>query len=218
MGMTAENHTGPVPTQGMSARSLAGLGTALAGILAFMGIITGEVLYPNYSTRQDISDLGSTRPPNPVIHEPAATIFNSTMVISGLCLLVAAYFAYRAIGRADFPVLLGVFGLGALGVGLFPGNVTPWHGLAALLTFFAGGLTAIYSVRIVDRPFAVLCGLLGGISLTILVSLIALGIAGVPHPLDFLGSGGVERWVAYPLLLWAVVFGGYLLGVDSTVG
>jgi hypothetical membrane protein len=48
----------------------------LAGFVGFMGIITAEVLYPDYSTRQDISDLGSTRPPDPIIHEPSATIFN----------------------------------------------------------------------------------------------------------------------------------------------
>jgi hypothetical protein len=28
----------------------------------------------------------------------------------------------------------------------------------------------------------------------------------------FLGAGVAERWVAYPIVLWLVVFGGYLIG------
>jgi len=27
-----------------------------------------------------------------------------------------------------------------------------------------------------------------------------------------LGLGGLERWIAYPIILWLTVFGGYLLG------
>lgn len=197
------------------AQSIAGTSLVLAGAIAFLGIVTAEVLYPGYSTRQDISDLGSTRPPNPVSYEPAATIFNSAMLVSGLLLLVAAYFAYRALQRRDLPVLLGLFGLGTFGVGLFPGNVVPWHGLAAMLTFVTGGLTALVSARAVDRPFSLLCGLLGAVSLLFLVSAVGFGIAGQPHPLAALGSGGIERWVVYPLLLWALAFGGYLLGEES---
>jgi hypothetical membrane protein len=53
---------------GLTTASVAGTVLSLAGLVAFMGIITAEVLSPDYSTRQDISDLGSTRPPDPVIH------------------------------------------------------------------------------------------------------------------------------------------------------
>jgi hypothetical protein len=28
-----------------------------------------------------------------------------------------------------------------------------------------------------------------------------------------LGEGGIERWIAYPTVLWLVAFGGYLLAV-----
>lgn len=185
----------------------------LSGFIALMGIITAEVLYPNYSTRQDISDLGSTRPPNPVIHEPSATIFNGTMLVTGALVLVAALFVYRATNRRGFPVVLAIFGFGAFGVGVFPGNATPWHGLFALLTFFSGGLAVVLSSRVVSRPFSVLCGLFGGISLLFLVSVFFYGLViGGPHPLESLGGGGIERWVVYPLVLWTLAFGGYLLG------
>lgn len=192
-----------------SSRSIAGVATFIAGCIAFMGIITAEVLYPGYSTRQDISDLGSTIPPNPVIHQPSATIFNSTMLVTGALLLVAATLLYRSMGRRFFTVLFVVFGIGIFGVGVFPGNVVPWHGLFALLTFTSGGLTVVSSSRVVSRPFNYLCLIFGVISLLTLASVFILQGA---NPLNPLGSGGVERWVAYPLLLWVVGFGGYLLG------
>ncbi|MFC6974282.1 DUF998 domain-containing protein [Halomicroarcula sp. GCM10025709] len=193
--------------------SVAGFSLVLAGFVGFMGIITAEVLYPDYSTRQEISDLGSTVPPNPIMHEPSATIFNSTMLATGALVLVAAYFVARTADRRGFPVALAVFGAGAFGVGVFPGNVTPWHGLFALLTFFSGGVTAVLSARVADRPFSFLCGLFGAISLTVLVSVFVYGLfLGGPSPLAPLGAGGIERWVAYPIVLWVLAFGGYLLG------
>lgn len=205
---------------GLSNLSIAGFSLTLAGFLGFMGIITAEVLYPNYSTRQDISDLGSTRPPNPVIHEPSATIFNTTMLVTGLLVLVSAFLLYRTADRRGFSVALAVFGFAAFGVGVFPGNMAPWHGLFALLTFFAGGITVVLSSRVVSRPFSLLCGLFGGISLLVLVSVFFFGLViRGPHPLELLGGGGIERWVVYPLILWLPAFGGYLLaGADEETG
>ena len=202
---------------GLSNRSMAGFGLSVSGFIGFMGIITAEVLYPNYSTRQDISDLGSTRPPDPVIHEPSATIFNSTMLLTGAIVVLSAYLLYQAMHRRGFPVALAVFGFGAFGVGVFPGDVTPWHGLFALLTFFMGGITVLLSTRVVSRPFSFLCGLFGGVSFLTLVSVFFFGlVVRGPHPLEFLGAGGIERWVVYPLVLWLLTFGGYLLGNLST--
>lgn len=210
----SDSHSGGISARlGYSDSSIAGFNMVLAGFIAFMGIITAEVLYPNYSTRQEISDLGSTVPPNPIIHQPSATIFNSTMLITGALVLVSAYFVYRALDRRGFPLALAIFGFGAFAVGVFPGNVTPWHGLFALLTFFSGGVTVVLSSRVISRPFSFLCGLFGGISLLVLISVFFYGlVVGGPSPLEFLGSGGIERWVAYPLILWLLAFGGYLLG------
>ena len=33
----------------------------------------------------------------------------------------------------------------------------------------------------------------------------------------WLGPGGIERWVSYPVILWQVAFGAYLLGSGGTV-
>jgi len=210
--MSESTDTGLAARLGYSEGSAAGFSMVLAGFVAFMGIITAEVLYPNYSTRQDISDLGSTRPPNPIIHEPSATIFNSTMLVTGALVVAAAALLYRGRQRRRFALALAVFGTCVFGVGVFPGNVTPWHGLFALLTFFTGGITVVLSSRVVTRPFSFLCGLLGGISLLVLVSVFFYGlVVGAPSPLAPLGAGGIERWVVYPVLVWVPAFGGYLL-------
>ncbi len=64
----------------------AGVLLLLAGFIAFMGIITAEALYPEgYSTSKNaISDLGATEPPDSVIEKPSATVFNVAMIVTGL--------------------------------------------------------------------------------------------------------------------------------------
>jgi hypothetical membrane protein len=186
-------------------QAVAGLLLFVAGVVALMGIITAEAYYPTiYSTAtNEISDLGSTRPPNPVIYQPSATIFNVTMIVVGLLVLTAVNCLRIVKTRKLFIVPLALFGLGILGVGLFPGNTTP-HPYFALLTFTAGGISAILSAKIVTGPFKYASIALGA------VALVALFFAGVfiPH----LGDGGTERWIAYPITMWLTGLGGYYLG------
>ncbi len=188
---------------------VAGIFLFLVGGIALMGIITAEVLYPDYSTQQEISDLGASRPPDSVIHEPSSTIFNVTMLICGALVLAATFLIYRIYEDKIFTTFLGSFGLGIFGVGVFPGNITPWHMIFAMLTFVSGGFVPIFSTRVVKAPFKYLSLIYGVISLGFLFSTVFLGDA---NPLNFLEFGGIERWVVYPLLLWITGFGGYLLG------
>lgn len=207
----------PVGTRGRRTAAWSGPAVAgtlffLAGFLALLGIITAEVLYPGYSTLQEISDLGASRPPDSVIEQPSATIFNATMLVTGALILSGTGLLARRVGRRGLTVALALFGIGILGVGFFPGNRVPWHGLFALLTFVSGGVSALASIRFLSGPFRYLSGLAGAIALLALASAILLGDA---NPLLFLGLGGVERWVVYPILLWLTGFGGYLLGAGT---
>ncbi len=189
--------------------AIAGIFLFLVGGIALMGFITAEVLYPGYTTEQEISDLGASRPPDSVIHEPSATIFNTTMMICGALMLISTFFVYRIYEDKVFTGFLGLFGLGIFGVGVFPGNITPWHGLFAMVTFVSGGIVLLLSGRVVRKPFKYLGLLYGTISLGFLLSVIFLGDS---NPLGFLELGGIERWVVYPIILWMTGFGGYLLG------
>ena len=206
---------GPSARRGRSvgrgrAVSFAGALLFCAGIVSFMGIITAEALYPaGYSTGQnEISDLGATRQPNSVIHQPSAHIFNAVMIAAGVFTILAAYLLFRGFGRKSPAVLIGLFGLGALGVGIFPGNYGNVHALFALLAFIAGGLAAIIAYTIETAPFRYFSVLLGVVGLA---SLLLYMVLGTTSPMAGLGDGGVERWVAYPVLLWVTGFGGHLM-------
>ena len=190
--------------------SFAGALLFCAGIVSFMGIITAEALYPaGYRTGQnEISDLGATRPPNSIIHQPSAHIFDSVMIAAGIFAIMAAYLLYRGFRRKPPALMIGLFGLGGLGVGIFPGNHGNVHALFALLTFIAGGLAAVVAYTIETAPFRYFSVLLGVVSLASLILYMVLGSAG---PMAGLGDGGVERWVAYPVLLWVTGFGGHLM-------
>jgi hypothetical membrane protein len=194
----------------MRYENIAGALLFAAGVLAFMGIITAETLYPGYSTAQNaISDLGATLPPDSIIIEPSASIFNTTMLVSGLLIVASAYCIHRAFRRQAITVLLGLFGTGVLGVGIFDGSYGDIHAIFALLAFLAGGLSAVASSRIQRAPLSYFSVALGGISL---LDLILYYIMLDASPFAVLGIGGLERWIAYPILLWVTGFGGYLMG------
>lgn len=186
----------------------------VTGILIFMGIITAEVFYPpGYSTSQnEISDLGATRPPNSVIVQPSATIFNVTMMLSGVMLIASAFFMQRAFRDRLVTGAILALGVGILGVGIFPGNNAAIHPLFALLTFFAAGTAAVVSSRVSRAPFRYIAILLGATTLVFLI--LAFFFADLVFPI--LGDGGTERWIAYPSVLWITGFGGYLSALQES--
>jgi hypothetical membrane protein len=186
----------------------AGVLMAGSGFLILMGIITAEALYPApYATDVNtISDLGGTRPPEGVVRQPSATIFDATMILSGLLILAAAFLLRRGVWPARAFVPLALLGAGVLGVGVFPGNTTP-HPFFALTAFAAGGSAGVLWARVLAPPARQFSLALGTISL---ISLI-LGLFLVEtEPFASLGEGGIERWVAYPVVLWLILIGGYL--------
>lgn len=194
----------------MRYENIAGALLFSAGVLAFLGIITAETLYPGYSTSQNmISDLGATEPPNSLIIQPSSTIFGAAMAVSGLLIAASAYLIHRAFRKQAVTIPLGLFGTGVLGVGIFNGSYGDIHGIFALMTFVMGGISAITSYRIERAPLSYFSVILGGIAL---FDLFLYYIMGEASPFAAFGLGGLERWIAYPILLWITGFGGYLMG------
>lgn len=197
---------------GPSALRLGGSMLALAGSIILLGIISGEALYPAaYSTAgNEISDLGGTTPASGgIVYQPAATIFNFTMIASGLLVATAAVLVHRGFGRRAVTIPMLILGLGALGVGVFPGPTGTPHALSAMTTFVAGGIAAVTSSIVVRGPFRWLSLLLGLVSLLTIGSYLVMGDG---SPFAVFGTGGLERWIAYPIVLWIVAFGGYAAG------
>jgi hypothetical membrane protein len=201
-----------LPTKRLQA--LAGVLYSTAGFILLMGILTAEMKYPvwrHYSTRQEISDLGGTDPPHSVITQPSATIFDVTMMVAGVLILVATYFAWRHYQHKVLLVVSGLFGLGALLVGIFPGNTGP-HPYVAMLAFVFSGVAAVTAAKVTTAPFRWMSLAVGVISLAALV----IGELGENSVIaKSIGLGGVERWMLFPVILWLPFFGGYLLAASS---
>jgi len=184
-------------------QTMAGGLILFGGAQLVFGLLFAETAHPGYSVSANlISDLGVG---------PAALIFNSSITLLGLTLIISAYFIQRAYEKPIITTLIGLTGLGAMGVGLFPENVPVMHGIAATVAFIFGGITAIAAYKVQKKPLAYFSVVMGLLSLSALILFALRENAG-------LGPGGMERMIIYPILVWAISFGGYQIGStrDST--
>jgi hypothetical membrane protein len=139
-------------------------------------------------------------------------IFNSSVFLMGLLLIIGAYFLHRALNFTMLTVMLVLTAIGTMGVGLFTEDFGAIHTVVSLIAFLFGGLSAIFSVicsyvhkfKLVKMPFSVIAVILGLMTLGAL----ALFAGGIYLGL---GKGGMERMIVYPLLMWGAGFGGYLI-------
>jgi hypothetical membrane protein len=131
------------------------------------------------------------------------------MAICGVLVLAATYLLGSVIRRRRVVVGLGVFGVGLVGIAVFPGNVMTWHPLFATLCFVGGSVTAIMSRKVLAAPVSYFAAALGVIALVATVlGQKAFETWGVQAAI---GLGGTERWIAYPVLFWLVMFGTALM-------
>jgi hypothetical membrane protein len=184
----------------------------VAGALIFiavtqfvLGLTVSEALYSGYSISGNyISDLGVG---------PSSVIFNSSIFLLGLLLIIGTYFFQRAFnGYKVLTLMLILTAIGAMGVGVFTEDFGIIHKVVSLIVFLFGGLSAIFSVvcshvnkfKLLKTPFSIMAMILGVMGLGALVLFAGKMNLG-------LGVGGMERMIAYPLLMWGTGFGGYLI-------
>jgi hypothetical membrane protein len=196
----------------MNRLTVAGALFFVAGTLILLGIVTAESTYPGYSVSQNyISDLGGAR--NGTFVQPAAAILDTTLVAGGLLIIGGAYSIHHALDKRVFPsmlpLLIALAGIGSVGVGVFNETFGIVHWLLSALTFIAGGIAAIAAFSQLKAPFRYFSAILGIIALVF-----AIGLYLTPT-VAFLGVGGAERWVVYPLAIWLIGFGGYLMGTST---
>ena len=191
--------------------SMAYSGGKMAGALFFIAVIqfvlsliVSEALYPGYSISDNyLSDLGVG---------PSSMIFNSSVFLLGLLLIIGACFLQRAFHFEMLTVLVVLTAIGVMGVGIFTEDFGTIHSVASLIAFLFSGLLAIFSVicsyvhkfSLVKMPFSAISVILG------LITLGALGLF-VGKIYLGLGAGGMERMIVYPILMWGAGFGGYLV-------
>ncbi|MCK5240138.1 MAG: DUF998 domain-containing protein [Candidatus Thorarchaeota archaeon] len=178
----------------------------LGGLQWFLGLLAAESWTPGYSNRIDyVSELG--------IWE-MATLYNASIFILGICLLVGAYLLYQSENARLFSILLAITGIGAMGLSIFPGYAQPMHSIATLIAILFGTLAAITSFQLQKKPMSYISLILGAMALvSVIIFMPYLGLpTGSTETFLGMAKGSMERWAIYPILAWAISFGSYLIG------
>ena len=195
----------------LESRKLAGALLFVAAAQFFVGMLFAEALYPGYSISGNyISDLGAYCNgtfPNAgvcVIYQPTANIFNCSVFLLGVLLVIAAYVFWRPLRWKIFSILILLTGIGAMGVGVFPETAAIAHEITSDVAFIFAGVSAIWAYRLTKAPMSYFSVILGVVNLVAIVLFTANVLFG-------LGVGGMERMIVYPVVIWTLGFGGYLL-------
>lgn len=178
-----------------------------AGGLLFVGAAifwlvntAAEGAYPAYDIRDNaLSRLGS-------VGSPTASYWNGAIFLLGACWLAGVLLALHGAVRRPWLVLNVVPPLCVFLVGLFPaGSIGALHNVGAFGVFVAGGVIPLVNARLFAGLFRVASAVLGATTLVCLLVFTFLPVA------DAIGNGGEERLVAYPILIWLMVAGGYVM-------
>jgi hypothetical membrane protein len=180
-------------------------------------VIVAQTRYPNYSTQQNyLSDLGATCHRGVdtapcLIVAPASLIWNTTLVLMGLLSLAGAILFYRVTRRTGFSILFGIWGLGSLIAGAVPETLLSVHELGSLVAFVGGSIAAMIAFRFLSAPLKYCSLVLGVLSFASLIPLTFDGPFYRWNGIFGLGLGGIERMVVYPVIIWEIAFGAYLM-------
>ena len=179
----------------------------------FVFELVAETLYPGYSVSSNyISDLGATciAPPSTascLVHQPSATIFDTTVFLLGLILLAGTFLVYHGTRKKPYTIGTAVADVAILLIGLFPENTGWVHAIISEVAFLLTGISLVLAWTIVKggifRYLAVAFG-----ALTIFFTIFG-GVSAL------VGVGGDERLIVLPALLGVLALGGYLTGRDS---
>ncbi|MBE3116373.1 DUF998 domain-containing protein [Candidatus Bathyarchaeota archaeon] len=190
----------------------------VAGVLFFvavtqfiLGLAIAEALYPGFSVSDNyVSDLGIG---------PSSIVFNSSVFVLGLLLVIGTYFLRHISDLKTVNMLLFLMAIGAMGVGIFTKDFTVAHGAVSSMAFLFSGLSAIASAKVLKKPLSLISIVLGAMTIGALVlyssGMITSGslTSNIAYDSNFylgLGPGGMERMIVYPALMWLAGFSGHL--------
>ncbi len=187
----------------------------IAGIILLMGCLQfllavnlAETQFSGYSiAKNTFSDMGGSVP----AVEPSAIIFNLSIILLGILSLAAVYLILKSGGCRLFSSCLAIFAIGTVGVGIFPEYTGVTHLIFAMMIFLFGGLAVLFSYRLgLNIPMVIVSIVMGLIALLILLSQFILGFGTMNPIIAYLGLGGTERFIIYPILFYFTALGGYL--------
>jgi hypothetical membrane protein len=191
----------------------------IAGVLYIIAVfqffifeLVAETLYPGYSVANNyISDLGATcvNPPSTascIVHQPTATIFDTTLFILGLLLLVGTFFVYYGTRKKPYFMVTAVADIGILLAGVFPENTGWIHADISVILFLFIGISLILAWTIVK----------GGVFRYLTVAFGVLTLYFNSHSVSAVGVGGGERLLVLSIICGILALGGYLTGRETS--
>jgi hypothetical membrane protein len=149
-----------------------------------------------------ISDLG-------VVPE-TALLFNASLIAVGVLNVVGGYLFFRAHRKPWILTTYLLAGIGAIGAGSIPLDSSDFHSLFALMAFLFFNLEALATATVLRGPMKAISLLAGAIGIVFVVVMI-IGDSGNPAIFGVIGHGGAERLIVYPVMLWMLALGGYLM-------
>jgi hypothetical membrane protein len=184
-------------------RRLTGVVTFVEAAQFMTVIMLAASMAPAYDVAGGaISDLG--------VIAQTAVLFNASLIVTGVLNILAALLLRREGAGRWLLGLAIVAGVGAIGAGLVPLDRGDAHGLFALAAFVAFNVQAIAASRLAEGPMRAV-GIIAGLVGLAFVGLMVVGDSGDPAVFGPIGHGGAERMIVYPVMLWMLAFGGYLM-------
>jgi hypothetical membrane protein len=191
-------------------KRIAGLLFVVAVVQYVLVIVISEAVYSGYSVGQQmVSELGDWS-----LAGNNAAIFNASIILYGLLVIAGAYYIQRVFKNRLFASLLAINGIGSLVAGVVALNISfEVHSMFGLIAFVTMVSAAIMSYKFVKSPLSYISIILGAVTLSAIV-LFMLGQGNSDFYLG-LGLGGMERFIIYPMALWLLGVGAYLIGDSS---
>ncbi len=183
-----------------------GGGFVVGGAMVLLLTTAAEAINPGYSVHTDaISYLGGAG--------VATELFwDLQLFIAGLLWLWSSGLLYRWSLRPRRSLTFYLTGVGMILVSVAPWNVLPSvHGIGALMVLLFGIGSCVVGGRMAHGGMRAFSYLVASIALVAF-------LAGFLGAFGVLGPGGLERMYYYPIFLWEVAFGGYLLGCFPRAG
>ncbi|HKW04329.1 MAG TPA: DUF998 domain-containing protein [Nitrososphaerales archaeon] len=204
---------------------IAGILFVFGGLLFILLSTASESLYPSFSLLDNsFSDMAAVGTRTFPVEETAVFGVAITWI-------AGAYFLYRGTGRKIFSIFNAIAGTGSLLAGLSPENLNlTIHSVGALLLFPFGAAAVFLSYRVIHSSFRYFSIGLG--SLTAAATLVTFFGENIVGPCGNcvgktpgyvqsltqlgLGLGGWEAMIIFPLLIWLIGFGSYLMATSSS--
>ena len=169
-----------------------------------MMLIILESFQPNYnSALHYVSSLGVGE---------TALIYNISIILFGTTVVISSSILAKLVGKKLYIVFLFIAGIFVIGVGVFPENIRPMHGIVTPFTFIFATLSALASFRSLNAPFSYISisiGLISVVTMTLFFNYVGLP---AESTITFLGlaKGTIERIIIYPLTFWLISLSIYL--------